>query len=262
MSQRFAPEVHTFIRDNVVGHTAKELAAMTNERFGTDFTPLRMKNYKQNHKLKSGTPKGVAKGTPSQIFPQNIVDYIYQNHKGIGPKGMTQLLNEQFAADYTRSQVAAFYKNHRLDSGLTGRFEKGHEPVNKGMKGICYPGCEKGHFKRGHDPHNKTPIGTVRKKTDGYLWKKIGEGCREWKQLHIIIWEEAGRSIPESHHLIFKDGNKQNCTLENLMLVSRAENAIMNKCGLRFSTPEHTETGNIIAKIKIAQKNRRKNNAK
>ena len=38
---------------------------------------------------------------------------------------------------------------------ITGRFLKGHIPYNKGMKGQCAKGCEKGWFKKGHKPKNK-----------------------------------------------------------------------------------------------------------
>ena len=51
MSQRYPKEVHDFIRDNVEGRTAQELADLTNAAFGTAFTAASMKSYKTNHKL-------------------------------------------------------------------------------------------------------------------------------------------------------------------------------------------------------------------
>ena len=45
MSQRYSPEVHAFIRENVAGHTTAELAAMTNAAFGTNFDANKMKCY-------------------------------------------------------------------------------------------------------------------------------------------------------------------------------------------------------------------------
>ena len=59
MSQRYPKEVHDFIRNNVAGRTAQELADMTNAAFGTNFTASTMKGYKANHKLRSGTPCGL-----------------------------------------------------------------------------------------------------------------------------------------------------------------------------------------------------------
>lgn len=258
MSQRYPPEVHAFIRDNVKGRTARELAEMTNAALGTNFTHKTMKSYKANHGLNSETLRGLPKGSYSAVFPKEVSEYIFQHYEGIGPKQMTQMVNDEFGCEYRHSQVSAFYKNRHLNSGLTGRYEKGNVPANKGKKGICYPGSEKGHFRKGNKPVNTMPIGTVVKKTDGYYWEKIGPGKLEWKQLHILLWERAGRQIPEGHLLIFKDGNKENCTLENLMLISRAENGVMNKFGLRFSSAEHTETGHLIARIKIEQAKRKR----
>ena len=262
MSQRYPPEVHTFIRENVAGRTAEELAAITNAAFGTNFTKESMKSYKANHKLKSGTKCGMPKGRPTDVYPVHIVAFIHEHYKGTGPKQMAQILNDTFRTSYTMQQLSAYYKNHHLNSGLTGRYEKGHVSHNKGRKGYYAPGSEKGWFRKGEKPWDTVPVGTVVVKSDGYLWKKVddkpGVWTQNWRQLHLLLWEEAYGAVPEGHRVIFKDGDRQNCVLENLALVSLAENAVMNKQGLRFDNAEHTETGILIAKIKIASRRRKK----
>jgi hypothetical protein len=90
----------------------------------------------------------------------------------------------------------------------------------------------------------------------------VGEGCRDWRQLSHILWEQVYGPIPEGSRLIYKDGDKLNCTLENLALVTLGENAVMNNNGLRSNVPEHTETGILIAKIKIAAAQRKKKSGK
>jgi hypothetical protein len=258
MSQRYGPEVHAFIRDHVEGRTTAELAEITNARFGTDFTVAKMKNYKSNHSLRSGTRCGLAKDRPTDLYPAEVRDYIHQNYKGTSHAKMAAQVKERFGREYSVRQIMAYYKNHKLNSGLTGRFEKGNIPPNKGRKGYSAPGAEKGQFKKGNTPHNQLPVGTVLRKADGYLWKKIGEGGRDWKQLHLLLWEEANGPVPKGHLVIFKDGNRQNCVLENLTMISQAENAVMNKRGLRFDNPEYVDTGILIAKIKIAAREKRK----
>ena len=263
MSQRYPGEVHDFIRNNVAGRTAAELADMTNAVFGTNFTPATMKCYKANHKLNSGTPGGIPKDRPTKLFPAEVTTYIQEHHKGTGPAEMARQLKEVFGRDYTVKQIKAYYGNHHLNSGLTGRFEKGNVPYNKGRKGYAAPGSEKGWFQKGSQPWDTLPVGTIIDKYgDGYLWKKIDDkpGCerQNWKQLHLLVWEEANGPVPEGHLVIFKDKNKRNYALENLALVSMAENAVMNKNGLRFENAAHTETGILIAKIKIAASKRKK----
>lgn len=262
MSQRYPKEVHDFIRNNVAGHTTQELAEMTNTAFGTNFTAASMKSYKANHKLRSGTPCGLPKGRATEMYPAEVAAYIRENYKGTSYADMAAQLKEVFGREYTPAQMMAYYKNHKLNSGLTGRFEKGNVPMNKGRKGYTAPGCEKGWFQKGNQPWDTVPVGTIVTKSDGYLWKKIDDkpdgGRFNWKQLHLLIWEEAHGPVPEGCLVIFKDGNTMNTDLENLALVTRAENGVMNRHGLRFEHPEHTETGILIAKVKIAARKRKK----
>ena len=50
----------------------------------------------------------------------------------------------------------------------------------------------------------------------------------------------------------FADGNKQNFDINNLILISRAEDAVMNKKKLFFDNSELTKTGHLIAKVLIS----------
>lgn len=256
----YTQEVHDFIKENVVGITTKDLAEMVNERFGTDFTEEKMKCYKANHKLRSGTRCGIEKGLPTERYPQEVRDFVLQNHVGVGPKGMTELLNKTFGTNYTLAQMKGYYNRNNLNSGLTGRFEKGHIPANKGMKGCaCAPGSEKGWFKKGGEPMNKTDIGTIRlRKPDNYLWEKYGPGPHDWKPHHQLVWERAHGKQPEGYVIIFKDGNKMNCDISNLQLISKNENAIMNARKLRTSDATLTEGGILVAKLHLKKKEKLK----
>lgn len=262
MILKYPEPVAEFIRENVAGHTSAELADMVNRQFGTDFTPAKIKAYKNNHHLKSGTVRGKQAGLPTALYPAEVRAYILAHYRGTGYAEMAEQLWEAFGREYTQAQIMAYYKNHKLDSGLTGRFAKGNIPANKG-KSFRTPGSEKGWFRPGEDPHNTVPVGTVLKKTDGYLWKKLEAepkaGRENWKQLHRIVWEEANGPVPENCVLLFRDQNRENCSLENLILVSRSELATMNRHGIEVTTPEGMDAKVLIAKIKIeARKKRRK----
>ncbi len=250
MARRYPPEFHAFMREYIPGHTDKEVAKEATERFGIEVTASAVKSYKQNHKIKSGTPSGLPKGHPSDIFPQPIVDYIKANHKGIGPKDMADVLNTEFGTDYTKEQVKSYYHNHGLSSGLTGRFEKGHEPANKGKKiEHVHPNSAATQFKKGGTPFNKLPIGTVLEKADGYLWRKIGEGARDWRQEHILVWEAANGPLPDGGMLTFLDGDHHNVKLENLRLIDNDINLELNRRALRTSDAELNETAILIATL-------------
>lgn len=57
---------------------------------------------------------------------------------------------------------------------------------------------------------------------------------------------------------MFKDGNKDNIQIDNLMMVAMEESAIMTARQLRFENPQSTEAGLNIAKLKIAAKKKGK----
>ena len=245
--KKYSEEIKTFIAENVRGKTTKELVELVNAEFGTDFTKSKMSMYKKNNKLKSGTPGGLPAGLPTKLYPEEVKRFIAEHYVGTGWQVMTDLLNQTFGTSYTKDQISAYYKNHKLDSGLRGHFKKGNVPFNKGMKGLTQGG-EETQFKSGHRTWNYMPVGTERTNTDGYVEIKIADP-NKWKGKHRIIWEETHGPGPKGHVVIFADGNQQNVVLDNLLLVSRAQLVRMNQKHLIKSDAELTKTGAIIADI-------------
>ncbi len=252
---RYPKEIKDFIAKNVAGTTTKDLAKLVNDKFGTDFTEAKMKSYKSNNKLKSGTPTGLPAGRPTKQYPEEIKKFIFETHIGVGHKDMAELLNKEFGTNYTKMQMKSYYGRHKLNSGLDGRFEKGHIPANKGKKGIG--GWEPTQFKKGHKPANYMPVGSERINGDGYVDIKIADP-NKWKAKHHIIWEEHNGMIPKSHAVIFGDGNSRNFDLDNLILVSRQQLLILNRNNLIQEDADLTRTGVIIADLhqKIYEKKR------
>lgn len=70
------------------------------------------------------------------------------------------------------------------------------------------------------------PVDAERLRNDGYLIRKVtdtGRGLRDWKEVHVLVWEEANGPVPPGHIVIFGDGDKSNVQLENLECISRRE---------------------------------------
>ena len=256
MASRYAPEVRAFISQNAAGRTAQELADLVNKRFELGVSGKQMAAYKKNHKLKSGLPPGFRAGTPSDLFLAEVVAYIRENYHGTGPKEMAERLNAVFSTNYTRQQLKSYYANHKLNSGTTGYFLKGHTPPNKGKKGVCAPGCEKGHFHKGNLPYNTKEIGYERIRDDGYTEIKIKmrpsrPDCNDnFVMKHRLIWERLHGPIPEDGVVIFKDGDKQNFDPDNLALITKAERLEMTRHGLFSEDAAITETGIMVAKVR------------
>lgn len=127
------------------------------------------------------------------------------------------------------------------------RFKKGMTPWNKGIKTSLKP---VNGFKKGNRPWHTRELFSERLDKDGYTIIKIAEP-NKWMRKHRWIYEQKNGKIPEDSTIIFADGNKDNFNIENLVLVSRAELAILVRCRLISSVPELTKTGLNIAKIKI-----------
>ena len=141
------------------------------------------------------------------------------------------------------------YRNN-ISSGKTGRFEKGHIPNSKGQKMSKeqYEKCKPTMFKKGHIPKNHREIGSERITKDGYIEIKIKEP-NLWVLKHRLIYEEHYGKIPAGYSVIFGDGDKLNCNIDNLILVSRSELLLMNRNKLIKKDSSLTKTGLNIAKL-------------
>jgi hypothetical protein len=130
---------------------------------------------------------------------------------------------------YMRAELQRQGDRLKLD-GRAVQFKKGHHSWNKGLRGVCFGGVQT-QFKPGNVPHTIKPIGTERISQDGYLQRKVtneGHARFHYKFVHRIVWEEANGPIPETHYVVFKNGNRLDVRLENLELITRSEHAMRN----------------------------------
>lgn len=246
--KRTPEEIIAFMRDKAAGASAQELAEKVNATFGTHYTAAQIKSTKSNYKIKGGRKPGIPTGSASKAFPSEIRDYIFANYLGCGPTEMTTRLNTVFGVSYEKRQLSAYYKNHKLVCGLTGRFEKGHVPPNKGRKGYYSPGSEKGWFRKGEQSMNHKPVGSERVDKDGYVLIKTAEP-NVYRPKHKVIWEAAHGPVPQGHVITFIDGNKLNLDISNLRLITKGENATLNKKGLRGGNAETLDSSFLVVKL-------------
>jgi hypothetical protein len=135
--------------------------------------------------------------------------------------------------------------------GVSARFKKGQVPANKGLK---RPGWHAGRmketqFKKGERSgiaaKNWVPIGTILPDAEGYLRIKVraAEHGKEptgfgnmkcWPLYNRYLWELHKGPIPPRHTVIFKDGDRSNCAIENLELLSMADNMRRNSIWKRM----------------------------
>lgn len=134
-------------------------------------------------------------------------------------KQMGLAKSHEFFAHYGR-QVA------NTEGARRNRFTAGMTPANKGRRQADFMSAEgiaassRTRFKPGNRPHNQREIGTERTHADGYVYLRTAEGC---VLKHRHVWEQAHGPVPDGYVIVFIDGNRQNCSLDNLQLISRAD---------------------------------------
>ena len=202
-------------------------------------------------------------------WSEDEIQFLKDNVKGITLKELTRKFNKKFNTNLGESAIANMKNKLRLKSGIVGgRFEKGHIPANKGKKGSMgpeqYEKCKATMFKKGNIPANRRPIGSERiDKRDGTILIKVQDGKLEknWMGKHRYIYEKVHGKIPKGHKIIFADGNNRNFDPDNLILVSDAEELIMNRNKLFSKNDEFTRTGVNIAKVlnKVNKRGRKRN---
>lgn len=188
--------------------------------------------------------------TPEQVR------FLEENIKGRSRREVWELFNARFETNLSLGQITGAIKNRGLTNGLDARFKPGQRGY------ICPKGrrlSQATEFKKGNRPWNYQPVGTERVNSDGYVDVKVADP-NIWKQKHHLIWEAVNGPLPKGHMLIFGDGNKLNVTLDNLILVTLAQNARLNCYKLRQNDAELTRTAVVLAdlKSKIKRTSRKK----
>lgn len=142
--------------------------------------------------------------------------------------------------------------NNPNHGGKAGFFKKGVEHPFRGIKKSPEARAKVEHlfFKKGNIPHNAKANGYRSIDTNGYHKIKTDKGM---EFLHRKIWEDNNGEIPDNYLVSFKDGDRNNCNIENLVLVSRQNNMSCNS--IRNYPPEVRQTINLISKLKKTIKN-------
>ena len=152
-----------------------------------------------------------------------------------------------------RAKRLGLHKNPDIIAGIreNGMFLKGHVPFNKGMKQHEYMSEEviqkttATRFKKGQIPVNIKEIGYERISVDGYVEVKTEKG---FVLKHRMIWEKHNGPIPKGHIVRFKNRNKLDIRIENLELVTCAQN--MKDNTIHNYPPEIKTAMRRISKLK------------
>ena len=167
------------------------------------------------------------------------LEFLRTGYPSMSLRELTRAFNAEFKLSRTEIQLhpAMANKAHKIRSGRTGCFEKGHRTWNAGTKGLT--GKNRTTFKKGNVPPNRKPLGSERITKDGFIEIKIAEPDpytgfpTRYKCKHVHVWEQTHGKVPHGMCMAFRDGNQLNCAPDNLMLISRAELLRLNHHGYK-----------------------------
>ena len=157
-----------------------------------------------------------------------------------------------------RANLLGIYKPKEFyDTHDSGRFKKGFVPANKGKKVSpeAYERMKATMFRKGEQPHNTKYDGYESvMEQDGrkYVWVRLSVG--KFVQKQRLEWEKANGPIPKGMLLRCRNDDTLDCRPENWYLVTRAENAMLNKSkpeskekrSLSLSTYHHPELREVF----------------
>lgn len=149
--------------------------------------------------------------------------------------GVTAEQLRQKASRFGVSKSPEFIANlqyNAVDRIKRFQFKPGDIPVNRGKKKPyeITEAMRKTFFVKGHKPMNAKSDGfvSVRKDKHGVLQKFVRLSENKWDSLARVNYRTYVGDIPEGGVIRFRDGDALNCEPENLELISKTLNMLLN----------------------------------
>jgi len=206
------------------------------------------------------------KGIKFRRYTDEEIDFVAVCVPGRSFKEVAELFNELYSPSITEGQVKGLCSRLGLTNGRDCRFRPENTPHNAGVKGwgagAAGKGAQATRFRKGNLPWNYVPVGSERRTTphrrDGHyqIDVKVADP-NVWMAKHVLVWEAAHGPVPPGHVIVFADQNRENCSLDNLLLLSRSELARLNQNHLAFKDADLTASGVALAKL-LAQTHKRR----
>lgn len=223
---RLPPEIPQYIRDHASAEmTISDLWQNVRRDLKVDIK----REYVRGRIRREHLPfkKGTGYNT---LLTDEQVDQMIAVIPGRSSEEISKIMLEKYGVKISPSQVRGWKKNHKAPSGYDARFRPGNASPTKGKKRTEFLSPEmiariqKTQFKKGNVPKNRREVGEIIERSDGYLWIKTQDWHQNdnWQQYHRWLWEQEHGPIPEGFRVYFLDGDRRNCKIENLELVSEA----------------------------------------
>jgi len=257
MNKKYNARHLAFLRQAYQKMTVEDVTAAFNRKFGMASTVSAIRTVLCKNKIKCGRAPAERMINRQRLFTPGQIQYVRDIAPGNWKPEITRMVNEKFGTNYELHQIRALMSNRGIRSGLNGQFQKGGKPWNAGTKGQGLTGRNKHSFKPGNVPPNRNPLWHERLGKDGFIEIKVPEtnpytgSPTRYRAKHVWIWEQENGPVPEGCVVAFRDSDRTNICLENLMIISRAELLEINQLGYSKSHPDTRPCILGLAKLKI-----------
>lgn len=153
-----------------------------------------------------------------------------EENKNMNRKELTDIFNEKFGCTFKYESIKNIMLKNGFKSENDGRFKKGNEPWNSGLKGEKYfervdkeKVMEK--VEKMHKLNKTAKIGDEHI-YNGVLYIRVKTGKRIGKFEGVIrkrdyVWKKYNGEKPKGYCIVHLDGNQLNCDISNLRCIPR-----------------------------------------
>lgn len=177
---------------------------------------------------------------------------VLTGHSVISVRGKASALRILKSEEFNLSLASGRFVKDADCIGAEFWFTKGHTPINKGKKMPEDIKDQVKHtfFKKGHQPANTLHDGAEsrRKDKNGHDYYYVRVAKMKWVMRYRLIWEKVNGPIPRGFVIRHKDGNTLNDDINNLELISRRDNMLLNS--IQRYPEEIKSTIRVLSKLK------------
>lgn len=152
--------------------------------------------------------------------------FIIDNVKGTNYRVLAEMFNKEFGENKTRQQIKGYCNRHDLRNGVDSKATI---------------------FKKGHDPYTIVkPLYSEKKTGNGEVLikvredAKIGNYLENWELKKVVVWEQHYGKKPKDLMVLQLNGDKNDCNIDNLILVEVHETMLLYKLDYVFNDPQLT----------------------
>jgi len=273
--RRYSDEELEFLRDGYKRMSVTDLVVAFNQQFGRNQTDQQIKSTLANYGFKSGRGRKIVQYTKEQIA------FLKQEYPNMTAKELTAAFNEKFTPQrslpsirhillhfgprknsrkrgaksfYTAEQIAFLRDNYKtmtvpeLQVAFNAEFktDKKYWAIVNIIKTYGIRRYRRRKLQVGDETLCRA-TGYITVKTDAPAHNMKTK--RSYRYKHIVVWEDAYGPVPDGKYVRFIDGDKTNCALDNLVLVSCAEHGLLNQMNLTNLHPDLRATAINTARL-------------